>query len=104
MALGRSNRHAAKSNAASNAVDSFGPKQAFVTSARSMKPVATAIGTSFGARTKDSVQMHPVAPTNALLLAENLPNATLIVYSDSSHAAQSQHAELFLEHVQLFLN
>jgi pimeloyl-ACP methyl ester carboxylesterase len=45
-----------------------------------------------------------VAPVNALLLAENLPNATLIVYSDSSHGAQSQHAELFLAHVRLFLN
>ena len=45
-----------------------------------------------------------VTPINALLLAENLPNATLIVYSDSSHGVQSQHAELFLEHVRLFLN
>jgi pimeloyl-ACP methyl ester carboxylesterase len=45
-----------------------------------------------------------VAPINALLLAQNLPNATLVIYSDSSHGAQSQHAELFLEHVRLFLN
>jgi len=45
-----------------------------------------------------------VTPINALLLAENLPNATLIVYSDSSHGAQSQHAELFLGHARLFLN
>jgi pimeloyl-ACP methyl ester carboxylesterase len=45
-----------------------------------------------------------VTPINALLLAENLPNATLIVYPDASHGAQSQHAELFLEHVRLFLN
>jgi pimeloyl-ACP methyl ester carboxylesterase len=45
-----------------------------------------------------------VTPINALLLAENLPDATLIVYSDSSHGAQSQHAELFLEHAKLFLN
>jgi pimeloyl-ACP methyl ester carboxylesterase len=45
-----------------------------------------------------------VAPINALLLAENLPNATLIVYSDSSHGAQYQHADAFLEHVRLFLN
>jgi pimeloyl-ACP methyl ester carboxylesterase len=45
-----------------------------------------------------------VAPINALLLAENLPNATLIVYSDSSHGAQSQHAESFLGHTRLFLN
>ena len=45
-----------------------------------------------------------VPPINALLLAENLPNAQLIVYSDSSHGAQYQHASEFLEHVRLFLN
>jgi pimeloyl-ACP methyl ester carboxylesterase len=45
-----------------------------------------------------------VRPINALLLVENLPNATLIVYSDSSHGTQSQHKELFLAHVRLFLN
>jgi len=45
-----------------------------------------------------------VMPVNALILAERLPNATLIVYSDSSHGAQYQHADLFLGHVRLFLN
>jgi pimeloyl-ACP methyl ester carboxylesterase len=44
-----------------------------------------------------------VAPINALILAEHLPNAQLIVYSDSSHGAHYQHAQLFLEHVNLFL-
>jgi pimeloyl-ACP methyl ester carboxylesterase len=44
-----------------------------------------------------------VAPVNALILAEHLPNALLIVYSDSSHGAQYQHARLFLEHAKLFL-
>jgi pimeloyl-ACP methyl ester carboxylesterase len=44
-----------------------------------------------------------VAPINALILAENLPNAQLIVYSDSSHGACYQHAKVFLEHVKLFL-
>jgi pimeloyl-ACP methyl ester carboxylesterase len=44
-----------------------------------------------------------VTPTNGLLLAESLPNATLIVYSDSSHAAHSQHAEEFLHHARLLL-
>jgi pimeloyl-ACP methyl ester carboxylesterase len=44
-----------------------------------------------------------VAPINALILAEHLPNAQLIVYSDSSHGAHYQHATMFLEHVKLFL-
>lgn len=45
-----------------------------------------------------------VAPINALILAQHLPKAQLIVYSDSSHAAHYQHAEMFLEHLKLFLN
>jgi pimeloyl-ACP methyl ester carboxylesterase len=45
-----------------------------------------------------------VDPINALILAEKLPNAQLIVYSDSSHGAYSQHATTFLEHLKLFLN
>ena len=45
-----------------------------------------------------------VAPVNALILAEHLPSAQLIVYSDSSHGAHYQHAKLFLEHVKLFLS
>ena len=45
-----------------------------------------------------------VAPINALILAEHLPNAQLVVYSDSSHGAQYQNAQLFLEHVKLFLS
>jgi pimeloyl-ACP methyl ester carboxylesterase len=45
-----------------------------------------------------------VAPINALVLAEHLPNAQLIVYSDSSHGSQYQHARLFLQHVKLFLS
>jgi pimeloyl-ACP methyl ester carboxylesterase len=45
-----------------------------------------------------------VMPINAFLLAEHLPNAQLIMYPDASHAAQSQHAETFLEHARLFLN
>jgi len=44
-----------------------------------------------------------VAPINALILAEHLPNAQLIIYPDASHGAQFQHARLFLEHVKLFL-
>ena len=45
-----------------------------------------------------------VDPINALILAEKLPNAELIVYWDSSHGAYSQHATIFLEHLKLFLN
>jgi pimeloyl-ACP methyl ester carboxylesterase len=44
-----------------------------------------------------------VGPLNALILAEQLPNAQLIVYSDSSHGAQYQHVRTFLQHVKLFL-
>ena len=44
-----------------------------------------------------------VPPINALILAEHLPNAQLIVYSDSSHGAQYQHAKMFVEHLKLFL-
>jgi pimeloyl-ACP methyl ester carboxylesterase len=45
-----------------------------------------------------------VLPINAFILAEHLPNAQLIVYPDSSHGAQYQHADLFLQHAKLFLN
>jgi pimeloyl-ACP methyl ester carboxylesterase len=40
-----------------------------------------------------------VLPINAFFLAEHLPNAQLIMCPDASHGAQSQHAEVFLEHV-----
>jgi pimeloyl-ACP methyl ester carboxylesterase len=45
-----------------------------------------------------------VMPINAFLLAEHLPNAQLIMYPDASHGAQSQHADIFLKHVKLFLH
>jgi pimeloyl-ACP methyl ester carboxylesterase len=45
-----------------------------------------------------------VGLVNALILVEQLPNAQLIVYSDSSHGAQYQHARTFLKHVKLFLS
>ena len=45
-----------------------------------------------------------VMPINTLLLAKHLPNAQLIMYPDASHGAQSQHADVFLEHARLFLN
>jgi pimeloyl-ACP methyl ester carboxylesterase len=43
-------------------------------------------------------------PINAFLLAQHLPDAQLVMYPDASHGAQSQHAEIFLEHARLFLN
>jgi pimeloyl-ACP methyl ester carboxylesterase len=45
-----------------------------------------------------------VMPINAFLLAQHLPNAQLIMYPDASHGAQPQHADVFLEHVRLFLD
>jgi pimeloyl-ACP methyl ester carboxylesterase len=45
-----------------------------------------------------------VDPINAFILAERLPDATLLVLPDASHGAQSQHAEVFLTNAQLFLN
>ena len=50
--------------------------------------------------TKDVV----VAPINAFIMAEHIPNAQLIMYPDASHAAQSQHANVFLQHARLFLD
>ena len=50
--------------------------------------------------TKDIV----VIPINAFLLAQHLPDALLVMYPDGSHGAQSQHAEIFLEHARLFLD
>ncbi len=50
--------------------------------------------------TKDIV----VPPINAFILAERLPDAQLIMYPDSSHGAQYQHAEVFLKHAKLFLS
>jgi pimeloyl-ACP methyl ester carboxylesterase len=45
-----------------------------------------------------------VTPINAFILAEHLPNAQLIMYPDSNHAAFSQHRKAFLEHVKIFLS
>jgi pimeloyl-ACP methyl ester carboxylesterase len=50
--------------------------------------------------TKDVV----VAPINAFIMEEHIPNAQLIMYPDASHAAHSQHADVFLKHAGLFLD
>jgi pimeloyl-ACP methyl ester carboxylesterase len=49
--------------------------------------------------TKDIV----VQPINAFILAQHLPDAQLIMYPDSSHGAQYQHANVFLKHAKMFL-
>ena len=45
-----------------------------------------------------------VIPINAFLLAQHLPDAQLVMYPDASHGAQSQHADVFLQHARIFLN
>ena len=45
-----------------------------------------------------------VQPINAFILAERLPDAQLIMYPDSNHGAQYQHAEVFLKHAKMFLS
>jgi pimeloyl-ACP methyl ester carboxylesterase len=50
--------------------------------------------------TKDVV----VDSVNAVILEDNLPDATLLVLPDASHGAQSQHAEIFLATARLFLD
>ncbi len=48
---------------------------------------------------KDAV----VIPINAFLLEQHLPDGQLVMYPDASHGAQSQHAEVFLDHALRFL-
>jgi pimeloyl-ACP methyl ester carboxylesterase len=45
-----------------------------------------------------------VPPINSFLLAQNMPNAKLVVYPDASHGAQSQYAKDFLRQAQQFLS
>jgi len=49
--------------------------------------------------TKDIV----VDPVNAIILEENLSDATLLMLPDASHGAQSRHAEVFLANARRFL-
>jgi pimeloyl-ACP methyl ester carboxylesterase len=69
------------------------PKDRYATLPKIKHPTLVVHGT------KDIV----VKSVNAFILAEHLPDAQLILYPDSSHGAQYQHAELFLKHVKLFL-
>ena len=41
---------------------------------------------------------------NSFILAQNLPNAQLILYPDANHGSHNQYPELFVAHVNLFLN
>jgi pimeloyl-ACP methyl ester carboxylesterase len=45
-----------------------------------------------------------VDSVNAVILAEHLPDATLLMLPDASHGAQSQHSDVFLANARLFLN
>ena len=70
------------------------PSDRYVTLQKIKQPILVVHGT------KDIV----VQPVNAFILSQHLPNAQLIMYPDSSHGAQYQHAELFLQHAKLFLS
>lgn len=41
---------------------------------------------------------------NSYILEQHLPNAQLILYPDANHSAPYQYPELFVQHVNLFLN
>jgi pimeloyl-ACP methyl ester carboxylesterase len=41
-----------------------------------------------------------VPPINSFVLAQNMPNAKLVIYPDANHGAQSQHAADFLPQVR----
>jgi pimeloyl-ACP methyl ester carboxylesterase len=45
-----------------------------------------------------------VDSVNAMILAEHLSGATLLMFPDASHGAQSQHSDVFLANARLFLN
>ena len=45
-----------------------------------------------------------VLPINSVILAQQIPDAQLIVYPDSAHGAHYQYADLFLKHAKLFLD
>jgi pimeloyl-ACP methyl ester carboxylesterase len=45
-----------------------------------------------------------VDSVNAMILAEHLSGATLLMFPDASHGAQSQHSDVFLANARLVLN
>ncbi|MEM5331349.1 alpha/beta hydrolase [Paraburkholderia sp. JHI2823] len=44
-----------------------------------------------------------IPTVNSFYMVRNLPNAQLFIYADSGHAAQFQHPQRFLYHVEQFL-
>ena len=44
-----------------------------------------------------------IYPINSFLLQQNIPNAQLILYPDSSHGSHYQYPELFVRHAAMFL-
>ena len=44
-----------------------------------------------------------IASINSWHLAQNIPNAQLLIYPDAGHGAQFQYPERFLEHAVQFL-
>jgi pimeloyl-ACP methyl ester carboxylesterase len=46
------------------------------------------------------VIIHPI---NSFILQQNIPNAQLILYPDSSHGSHYQYPELFVRHASMFL-
>ncbi|MDH6245069.1 alpha/beta hydrolase [Mycobacterium sp. OTB74] len=49
------------------------------------------------------VQDMVVDAVNAFILAQRLPNVTLLLLPDANHGAHSQHAEVFLLSAHAFL-
>jgi pimeloyl-ACP methyl ester carboxylesterase len=45
-----------------------------------------------------------IYPINSFILQQNIPNAQLILYPDSSHGSHYQYPEVFVRHASMFLD